>query len=336
MRKKSIAALIIVSLTVFIFAGGLTASAADRVTAYTTLFEEVARGLFATYEAEHDVNIEWVRLSTGETVSRLEAEKNNPQASIWVGGVGLGHINAKNKGLTKKYVAPNEEFVPDQFKDPDGYWAGMYAGPLCFVCNTNRLEELDLEAPTSWEDLTKPGFKNHVQVANPGSSGTAYNVLATMVQIMGEEEAFDYMRELDDNVIQYTRSGSKPGQNAAIGEITCGIGYAHDQVALKAEGYPVKITFPEEGTGYEIASVSLIKGGPESEQEAAKKLYNWVLGKQAAQIYADSYLVPFREADLAEGAIPIGEVNTIDQDDIWAGENKGRLVKKWNEEVYNR
>lgn len=308
--------------------------AADSISVYTSLDEQLAREVFKAYEKDTGISIEWVRLSTGEAVSRMMAEKNNPQASIWVGGVGLGHIQAKESGLTFPFTSENSEFVPANFKDEEGYWTGIYAGPLCFVSNTQRLEELNLEAPVSWADLTKPEYEECIQMANPGTSGTSYNVLATMVQIMGEEKGFEYMKELDKNIVQYTRSGSAPGKNAAIGEVPIGIGYAHDQVKLKAQGYPLVITFPEEGTGYEVASISLIKNG--KEPELAKGLYNWLLSEKAAEIYASFYVVPFRDVKLMDGAVPINEVNTIDQDDVWAGKNKERLVEKWNEEIFSQ
>jgi len=326
--------LVVLFVFAIVFMLALQAGAQDYITAYTSLDEQLAREVFERYEEKTGVRVEWVRLSTGEAVSRMMAEAGNPQVSIWVGGVGLGHIQAKQEGLTIPFEAENAQYVGEKFKNKDNYWTGIYAGPLCFVSNTNRLEELGLEAPTSWADLIKPEYENKVQVANPGTSGTSYNVLATMIQLMGEEEGFEYMKKLDRSIVQYTRSGSAPGRNAAIGEVPIGIGYAHDQVKLKSEGYPLKITFPEEGTGYEIASISLVKGGKNT--ELAKELYNWLLSKEAAEIYASAYVVPFRDVELMEGAVPISEVNTIDQDDIWAGQNKERLVEKWNEEVYSK
>jgi len=329
MKKILILLLLVLMAATTVFANG---KGEDRqsVTAYTTLDEELARKAFNAFTEETGIEVDWVRLSTGEAVARIEAEKENPQASIWYGGVGLGHIEAKNKGLTMVYDSPAAA-MPEQFRDVDRYWSGIYAGPLCFESNTMSLEKYGLEAPQSWEDLVDPAFEGHIQMANPGSSGTAYNVLATMVQILGEDAAFDYMRELDRNITQYTRSGSAPGKNASIGEVTVAIGYAHDGVKLVDQGYPLEITFPEEGTGYEVASVSLIANGPEGELEAAKKLYDWALGEPAARIYTSVFSVPFIDVPLPEGAKPISEVNTIVQDDEWAAANKTRLVEKWNQ-----
>lgn len=334
MKKKiTLIGIALVMIIVFLLSSNIVL-AKERLAVYTTLDEPLARAVLAAFEEDTGIGVDWVRLSGGECVARLIAEKENPQISIWYGGVGLDHIVAKDKGLTMAYESPNAVNIPANFRDEDHYWTGIYAGPLCFVSNTNLLEELGLEAPTSWADLIKPEYEGNLQVANPGTSGTSYNVLATVVQILGEDEAFKYLKKLDKNIFQYTRSGSKPGKNAAIGEIPIGIGYAHDQVKLVAQGYPLIITFPSEGTGYEIASISLIKGGPQT--ELAKKLYDWALTERAAEIYASVYVCPFVDVELKEGAIPISKVKTINQDNKWAGENKDRLVARWTDEVFGK
>ncbi len=329
MKKTLVLLAFLMSVSIGVFANG-SDEKPKTITAYTTLDEELARKVFNAFSDETGIQVDWVRLSTGEAVARLEAERENPQASIWYGGVGLGHIEAKNKGLTMPYDSPTAA-MPEQFRDKDRYWSGIYAGPLCFESNTMSLKKYGLEAPASWEDLTDPGYEGHIQMANPGSSGTAYNVLATMVQILGEDAAFEYMQKLDKNITQYTRSGSAPGKNAAIGEVSIAIGYAHDGVKIVDQGYPLQITFPEEGTGYEVASVSLIKNGPAEELESAKKLYDWALGKDAAVIYTSVFSVPFVDVPLPKGAKPISEVKTIVQDDEWSAANKTRLVEKWNQ-----
>ena len=169
-------------------------------------------------------------------------------------------------------------------------------------------------------------------MANPGTSGTAYNFVATLVQLWGEDEAFAYLKEFHKNVQQYTRSGNAPNQAVGLGEVAVGIGYAHDQVTVVQQGYPVTITFPEEGTGYEISSMSLIKGG--KEMEAAKILYDWMLTERAMQLLASTTVEPEVDVTLEEGAVPISEENVNDQDDVWAASQKERLVEKWNNEVF--
>ncbi|MFN4224611.1 ABC transporter substrate-binding protein [Fervidobacterium nodosum] len=267
-------------------------------------------------------------------MARLEAEKQNPQASIWVGGVGVFHVEAKLKGLTTPYRAPYSQFIDEKFKDPDGYWIGLYVGPLAFATNKNKAKELGINPPISWADLLKPEYKGLIRMANPNTSGTAYNVITTLVNIYKRDEAkvFDYLKKLDANVNMYTKSGSAPGKDCAIGETTIAIGYLHDLVKLQKEGAPIVITLPREGTGYEIAAMSLIKGGKEPLE--AKKLYNWILGDKAQAIIASWYVIPLSpKAPKNKLVYKLEDINLIQQDLLWEAQNRERLVEKWNKEI---
>jgi iron(III) transport system substrate-binding protein len=324
---------VLIVLFVLAFAAGAV-FAQQSVNAYTTVEEPLAKQLFDQFEKETGIKVNWVRLSGGETEARMEAEKENPQASIWVGGVGLNHMSAKKKGLTTPYRSRMADNTPAQYRDPENYWIGLYLGPLGFITNTNRAKELNLKAPTSWADLLKPEYKGLIRVANPTTSGTAYNMITTVRYVFGgdEEKTFDYLKKLDVNIDQYTRSGSAGGKSVAIGEIPVAIGYAHDMVKLKVEGAPVVITIPSEGTGFEIASMSLVKGGKDPVN--AKKLYDWILGKTAQDIIGQWYVIPLSKlATKNPVAFSMDEVKTVDQDLQWDADNKNRLLDRWTREI---
>ncbi|MDR2841995.1 MAG: ABC transporter substrate-binding protein [Spirochaetaceae bacterium] len=312
-------------------------SAQEKLMVYTTLEEPLARELFAQFTADTKIQVDFVRLSGGEAIARLEAEKGNPQASIWVGGVGLDHITAKTKGLTQPYKSRAAGKTPQEFKDPENYWIGLYVGPLTFVTNTVRAKELKITPPKSWADLLKPEYKGLIRMANPNSSGTAYNVITTIRTLNGgnEDKTFEYLKKLDANIDQYSQSGSAPGKAVATGEVPIAIGYAHDQVKLKAEKAPVVIIAPSEGTGYELASMSLVKSGPN--ELNAKKLYDYVLSNAKAQaIFTKWYVVLVAEgAKKAPDALSIKDIKTIKQDFVWDGDtaNKKRLLDRWIKEI---
>ena len=125
---------------------------------------------------------------------------------------------------------------------------GIYLGALGFGYNTELLKQKNLPEPKCWADLIKPEYKGEVQVANPNSSGTAYTFLATQVQLLGEEKAFEYLKTLDGNVNQYTKSGAAPIQAAAQGETIIGIVFQHDVIATTiATGAPLEDGVPMRG-----------------------------------------------------------------------------------------
>ena len=301
---------------------------------YTTLEEPLAKELCDQYLKETGIEVKFQRLAGGEAETRLEAEKANPQASLWLGGVGLNHMSAKKKGLTAPYVSRLASNTPAQYRDPENYWIGLYVGPLGFITNTKIAAEQGIKPPTSWADLLKPEYKGKIRMGNPSLTGTAYNVVTTLRYVFGgdEDKTFDYLRKLDVNIDQYTKSGAAGGKSVAIGEIPIAIGYAHDMVKLKVEGAPVTINIPTEGTGYEVASMSLVKDGPDPVN--AKKFYDWILGKPAQDIIGKWYVVPLSKlATKNPVAFSLEDVKTVNQDLQWDADNKNRLVERWNKEI---
>lgn len=305
-----------------------------KLVLYGGMMEDHIKGAVAEFEAKTGVKVEWVRMSAGETLTRIRAEKDNPKASVWYGGPADTFVAAAEEGLLEAYKSPTAEKIPAQFKDPDGYWNGIYVGLLGFGYNTKLMEEKKLTPPASWEDLLKPEFKGQIALANPGSSGTSYTVLATLVQIMGEEKGLEYMKKLHPQIAQYPKSGTAPGQMAGRGEVLIGISFAHDIVKYGKEGMPLKVSFPSEGTGYETGAVALIKGGPD--QEAAKLFIDWALSKEAQELgqkYGSYQSLTNAEAKNPPEAFSLDSTKTIKYDLPWAGKNRTTLVEKWSKTV---
>lgn len=322
------------ALVMVMFAFSSMAAAAEVVKAYTTMEEPLAKALFDAFEAETGIKVEWVRLSGGEAIARLEAERSNPQASIWVGGVGTQHIEAKLRGLSTPYRSRVANSIPSRYRDPENYWTGLYVGPIAFCMNTERAAELNLEMPKSWADLIKPEYAKKIRVAHPSTSGTAYNMITTVIRVFDgdEDKAFAYFKDLSKSVEQFTRSGSAPGKSCALGEIPVAIGYLHDQVKLQKEGAKIQIAIPEDGTGFETASMSILKDGPDTLN--AKKLYDWVLGQKAMDIIAKWYVIPLsNKATPTETGFSLEKMNLVNQDDQWDASNKERLLERWNKEI---
>jgi iron(III) transport system substrate-binding protein len=213
---------------------------------------------------------------------------------------------------------------------------GIYSGALGFGYNKDLLAKNNLPEPKCWADLIKPEYKGQIQVANPNSSGTAYNMLATIVQLFSEDKGFEYLKALHKNVNQYTKSGSAPIKAAGLGETTIGIVFIHDAVSQVVAGFPIVPVTPCEGTGYEIGSESIIKGA--RNMEAAKKFYDWALEAdvQSKAQDAGSFQVPSNKAAKTSDKAPdLSAIKLIDYDfkKYGSSEERKRLLKKWDEEV---
>jgi iron(III) transport system substrate-binding protein len=291
------------------------------------------------FQIDTGIDVAIVRKSTGETLAQIRAEAGNPKVDVWWGGTGDPHLIAAAEDLT----VPSGVDVSGQLgwsqamtEMSGGKAVGVHVGLLGIIYNTEILAEKGLEPPACWRDLAKPEYEGEIQVANPNSSGTAYTELATLVQLFGEDEGFKLLADIGRNVNQYTKSGSAPGKATARGENTIGIGFMHDMVNLKKQGFPVEIVAPCEGTGYEVGAVSIIKGTPN--MDAAKQWVEYVISApaQSAGLEVGVYNIPSNpDAATDPDAPDMAAVKLIDYDfaTYGASDTRARLLERWTAEV---
>ena len=277
---------------------------------------------------------------SGEALAQLIAEKANPKTDVWFGGTGDPHLQAAEQDLSLEYKSAGlgqlHAWAQQQAQQSGHKTVGIYSGPLGFGYNTELLAKKKLPVPRSWADLLKPEYKGEIQVANPASSGTAYTMVATLVQMMGEDKAFDYMKALHKNIGQYTRSGTGPIKAVARGETAVSISFVHDGPGEKLQGFPVETVTPAEGTGAEIGSMSIIKGARNLDQ--AKKFYEWALTAQAQQFGAAArqFQVPSNKATPIDPNVPdFKKIKFINYDyaKYGASVERKRLISKWEKDV---
>jgi iron(III) transport system substrate-binding protein len=317
------------------------ARAQGALTLYCTVQEEWCRPMVAAFERETGIKVSMTRKSSGEFYAQLKAEASNPRGDVWWGGTGDPHLQAAEEGLTLEYKSPRlselQDWAVRQAEQSKYRTVGVYAGALGYSFNTEQMKRKGGPEPKCWADLLDPRFKDEVQVADPNASGTSYTMLATVVQLMGEDKGFDYLKKLHRNINQYTKSGAAPAKAVATGESLIGITFQHDAVVMAINGAPVKIVSPCEGTGYEIGSMSIVKGARNLEN--AKKWYDWALSPEAQSIGAQakvSYQVPSnKNAKAPEQAPKLSEIKLIDYDFAKYGSSteRKRLLSKWDAEV---
>jgi iron(III) transport system substrate-binding protein len=229
------------------------ARAQGQLVVYCTVQEEWCRAMVTAFERTTGIKVSMTRKSSGENYAQIKAEAANPKGDIWWGGTGDPHLQAAEEGLTLEYKSPKlgelHEWAVRQAEQSKYRTVGVYAGALGFGYNTELLAKKGLPEPKCWADLLDPKLKDEVQVADPNSSGTSYTMLATMVQLMGEDKGFDYLKKLHKNINQYTKSGAAPAQAMSQGETLVGITFMHDIVTFAVQGRPVKSQHAPQITG---------------------------------------------------------------------------------------
>jgi iron(III) transport system substrate-binding protein len=296
--------------------------------------------MVAAFEAEHpDTDVLMVRKSTGETLAQVRAEAGNPKIDVWWGGTGDPHLIAAEEGLTQASGVNTSELLGWAQNMADiskGRAIGIYAGALGIAYNTEVLADKGIAPPECWADLEDPRFVGQIQVANPNSSGTAYTELATFVQLFGEDVAFEKLARIGKNVNSYTKSGSAPSKAAARGETGVSIGFMHDMASLVAQGFPLKIVAPCEGTGYEVGAVSIIEGARNFEAAKAWVEFSLRADVQSRSVEVGAYQAPSNSnAKVPPESPELSSVKLIDYDfaTYGAGKTREALLARWNAEV---
>jgi iron(III) transport system substrate-binding protein len=304
--------------------------------------EEWCRAAATAFQQQTGIAVTVTRQSAGEVYARLKAERGNPRGDIWYGGTGDAHLQAANDGLTEIYRSPYLEKLQGWARaqaELSGFrTVGIYLGALGYGYNTELMAARQLDSPTCWSDLLKAEFKGEIDMADPNSSGTAYTMLATLVQLMGEKQAFDYLKALDANIGQYTKSGAAPVQSVSRGETMIAIAFQHDLAAMVKQGAKLKIVSPCEGTGYEIGSMSILKGAPHAAE--ALRFYDWALTVEAQAIAARSN--QFQLPSNVSTPVPIEapdasklKLVAYDFDKYGSPQERNRLLSRWSLEVKN-
>jgi iron(III) transport system substrate-binding protein len=333
------------AVMVVVVAGTLAAStrplgAQGGLNVYCSVQLEWCQAIANEFARQSGIKVAITQKGSGEVFAQIKAEAANPRADVWFGGTGDPHLQAAEEGLTAVYKSPNlgqlHPWAVRQAEQAGYRTVGIYAGALGFSYNTELLKKKGVMPPRCWSDLLKREFKGEIQMANPASSGTAYTAVATVVQVMGEAKAFEYLKQLHANVNQYTKSGVAPVKAAARGETSVGISFIHDVVTEAQAGFPVASVTPCEGTGYEIGSLSVVSGA--RNLDGAKKFVDWALTAPAQALGARSkqFQTPSnRGAEVPKEAPRLAEVKLIDYDfkKYGASAERRRLLERWEAEV---
>jgi iron(III) transport system substrate-binding protein len=316
------------------------AHAQGQVVVYCSVIQEWCNLMTQEFTRSTGIRVVLTQRGSGETITQLRAESSNPRADVWWGGTGDPHLAAAEANITEVYRSPTlpqlHDWAVRQAELSGHRSVGIYAGALGFMINTQALARQRLPDPRCWSDLIRPEFRGEIQISNPASSGTAYTALATLIQVMGEDPAFEYLKRLHVNVNQYTRAGPAPARNTARGETVIGIGFLHDGVAEAIDGAPVRIVAPCEGTGYEVGSMSIVRGAPNMEN--ARRFYEFALtpAAQALGARAKSYQHPSnRAAPSPPNAPDFAQMRLINYDFARFGTSaeRARVIQRWEREV---
>jgi iron(III) transport system substrate-binding protein len=298
-----------------------TALETDQLKAYTESFQKT----------NPNIDLKFVRDSTGVITAKVLAEKANPQADVILGVAASSIEIFKAEGMLAPYSPAGFSALAPRYSDsarpPSWIGQDVFAAVVCY--NTVEGAKKGIPKPETWADLTKPIYKGQITMPNPASSGTGYFDVSAWLQTMGEQGGWKYMDALHENIAQYTHSGSKPCRQAGAGEFVVGISFDFRGNDVKQKGAPVELVFPKEGLGWDIEASAIMKNT--KKMDAAKKLMDWVATKEANEAYSKNFAIVAHPAvKPALAHIPSDlETRLIKNDFAFAATNRDRILAEW-------
>ncbi|HEY8048985.1 MAG TPA: putative 2-aminoethylphosphonate ABC transporter substrate-binding protein [Ramlibacter sp.] len=302
-----------------------TALETDQIKAYEEGF----------HKAHPDIELKWVRDSTGVITAKLLAEKSNPQADVVMGVAASSLALLDKQGMLQAYAPVNLGAIVPKYRDtknPPNWWGmDVWGATVCF--NTVEAQKRGIPRPETWQDLTKAVYKGQIVMPNPASSGTGFFDVSAWLTLWGDDGGkgggWKYMDALHENIAQYTHSGSKPCNMAASGEYVMGISFEYRANTNKAKGAPIDLVFPKEGLGWDLEAFGIMKGT--KKLDAAKQLADWASSKDAMVLYGKNFAItaqPGVAAPLAN--VPADyESRLVKMDFGTTAENRERVLAEW-------
>lgn len=289
------------------------------------------------FQDDTGIRIDHLTMENAEMLSRLrnEYEANNVIADLWFTGGADTFITGAREGLTIPYLSPHGEDIGDNKKDKAGYWYGTSLTLVNWVVNEDLVEEMGIDMPGNWDDLLQEELTGEVSMPDPSTSGTSYNVISAIIQLRGEQEGWEYLEKLNQQVPFYTSRGSDPKQNVINGEAIVGINPSSGDLLLEEEYPHIKLVFPEDGTGWWPQPVSIVNGT--DKEEAAKVFIDWILSRKGMQSVAEHrYAAVVKPGvETPEGIIEIDDIELFETDFEANAEDREEILEKWEELLRN-
>ena len=287
---------------------------------------------FNEFGEEVNAKVDFLSMSSGEVISRIEAEGGKPMADLWFGGGIDAFMSAKESGLLDSYIPEEADKVRSEFRDEEGYWISKGLTVVGFLVNEGLLEEKGLETPRTWAELADPKYKDEIMMANPAISGTNYGAVKGILDMYGEEEGWEYLEKLNENIPFYGKRGKDPEEKTVAGEFAIGIIPADKSSFTAAEKNNLTVIYPEDGIPWVPEGVAVFKDGEGA--DIAKAFIDFMLrdenqeklaeldGKDGAQMIKDGI-----------GGYDLGlpEEKLIKQDIATFGSMREAILQRWEE-----
>jgi iron(III) transport system substrate-binding protein len=254
---------------------------------YTTMTSNQAEQYLKEFEKKYPfVKPELYRAVSNTILNKIITDKNAGKTFadvVTMGGFQSYYL--KKKGLTLSYKSPQARAIPEQFKDPEGYWVAFYQSTSVIAYNTKLVPSKDL--PKSYQDLLDAKWSGEL-----GMDDSDEEWFANQCKSWGDEKCVNFMERLIQQKPHIIRGQNLLAQLLAAGEFAIAvIAYGHSIEELKATGAPVDWVAPNPMLS-KIYPMAILSDAPHA--SAAKLFFNFALSKEGQTLLTKFKRIPTR------------------------------------------
>ena len=306
---------------------GFASGAEGPIVILSANYEELVPGQLGFLQSKFPgVDFTITCMSSGNLAAKVQAEGKVTEADILY-ALSSGYANTlKKEGLLRAYT-PGSTYLPE-YDDPESICipSGVWCGAI--LVNTEELAKLNLPEPKSYADLLDPVYKGHIVMCNPESSSTGYFFLYGLLNLYGEDAGWEYFGKLNENIMQFTQSGSGPASMVEMGECVIGLGMDYQGLRLQEAGKPVKVLFAEEGAPYDNDTILLVAKDSEP-SELVLEVLKAMTSPEGNAVFNDYSKAVIAGAE--DNAAYSDDFKVLDMTGIQDAERKAELLAIWSE-----
>lgn len=293
--------------------------------------ETVVEGFNELYP---DCEVEVVNGSAGELCARIQAESENPQGDVMLGGINQTDGDTY-KDIFEPYLSKHEDEIYDEYKSNNGFYNYDHLSSVVFCVNTDLETELGLDIE-DYDDLLDPALAGKVVISDPNESSAAWNNVSNIMAVYGydSDESWDLIEGLMKNNMVIASSSSVCFKAVADGEYVVGLTYEDGaSTLLKSGAENIKLVYPASGSSSLALGCAVVKNAPH--MAAAKAMVDYLMDADSQTVRGNALgtiRLTNKNANIDYQYIPKTEdVKWVSRDIDWLIEHKQEVLDHWNQ-----
>jgi len=252
---------------------------------YTSMAIDTSKPLLDAFQKDYPfIKAELVRAGEEQLMNRVLSET---RAGRWLfDAISTAAMSVvADRHMVAPYLTPERDAFLSEFKDPQGYWTGIFVNNLVLCYNTKMIGAKD--APKNYPDLLDPKWKDKMLM-----DSTDYDWFGTLATVWGKEKTVQYMKRLAAQNPLWRRGHGLTAQLLGAGEVPLAWAYNFRAERMKSEGAPVDWVETFDPIVATVSGIGL--SAKAANPNSAKLLIDFATSKKGQQMVRGMRRIPAR------------------------------------------